>query len=595
MRFLFPILACFSLVSMADNRILPHVTASEGTFSTSLYLSNMTLQSLSFHLYGTDSAGLVVSEAIGTLNAGQTLVRNVADLFDRQDFAYIRAEAPDGFVLRAAYRAKLENAGPAHVESTCDASRFWRLYAGNTTVTWDGISLVNAGDEPTEVTVRQVDADGQLLSSKQIASELTAHGRLLVNLNALFAGGEGTYYEISSTMPLYLLALRGSQDGTLLWQNPILAIQGQELGSVTWSAEPAFPKLYFPGLVQVEVAPDDNTRMFAVLRDGHVEAFANDSNTQVRTTALDLSDRVGRTGEMGLLGLAFHPNYVENGYVFVNYTTGTETYRTFVSRFTRDAENPAVFDPASEVIVLEVEQPTDIHNGGQLAFGPDGFLYVGLGDGGGGGDPLNNAQNLGNLLGSILRIDVDPSDGGKTYEIPADNPFVDNAAGWREEIWAYGLRNPWRFSFDHFEGQTRLWAGDVGQGRIEEINLIESGRNYGWRIVEGDLCYNPSSECEVEGLQMPFFQYDHRAGDRSISGGFVYRDSEHPELFGRYIYGDFISGRIWSLNTSPGLVDNVELVKVSGNPVSFSRGAHGEIYICSYGGSILRLVSTPTP
>ncbi len=595
MKSFFLFLVCACLPSLADTRILPHVTASEGTFETTLYLGNLTQQSLSYHLYGTDGNGVVVTETTGSLSPGQTNVKTVAELFERQDFAYISSDAPSGFLMSAAYRAKVEGAGPAHVDSTATSSRFWRLYAGNTQVTWDGIAVVNAGDHATSVTVRQVDAAGHLLASRVLATELGQGAKLLLNLNALFVGGEGSYYEISSDMPLYVLALRGSQDGTLLWQNPTIALQGQDLSAVSWTTEAAFPKLYFPGLVQVEVAPDDSSRMFALQRDGHIQAFVNDRNTDVQTTALDLSDRVGSTGEMGLLGMAFHPNYANNGYIYVNYTVGTVAFRTFISRFTRNAENPNLFDLESEVVVLEFEQPTDIHNGGQLAFGPDGYLYVAVGDGGSGGDPLNNAQNLGNLLGSILRIDVNPSDNGKTYDIPHDNPFVDNAAGWREEIWAYGLRNPWRFSFDHYDGQTRLWAGDVGQGRIEEVNLIEPGLNYGWRLVEGDLCYNPSLECPTENIQMPFFQYDHSAGDRSITGGLVYRGDQEPLLFGRYVYADFISGRIWSLNTSPGLADNVLLTKMSGNPVSLSRGAQGEIYICHYGGAILKLVSTPHP
>lgn len=595
MRKLFLICVCACLPSWADSRILPHVTASEGTFETTLYLANFSQQSLSYHLLGIDNSGAVVSEATGSVGAGQTQVKTVAEVFERQDFAYIRAELGNGLSLSAAYRAKVPGAGPAHVDSTAASSRFWRLYAGNPEVTWDGISVVNAGEAPTRVIARQVGSTGRLLASQELSGDLVTGGRLLANLNAQFVGGEGSYYEISSDGPLYMVALRGSQDGTLLWQNPTIAVEGQDLSAVTWTTEPAFPKLYLPGLVQVEVAPDDSTRMFALQRDGHLLAFANDSNAETTTTALDLSDRVGSTGEMGLLGMAFHPNYAENGYVFVNYTVGTDNFRTFVSRFTRNAANPDVFDLESEVMVIEIDQPTDIHNGGQLGFGPDGYLYVGLGDGGGGGDPFNNAQDRTNLLGSILRIDVDPTDNGKTYDIPHDNPFVDNAAGWREEIWAFGLRNPWRFSFDHYDGQTRLWAGDVGQGRIEEVNLIEAGGNYGWRLVEGELCYNPSTECPTEGIQMPFFQYDHRAGDRSITGGFVYRGSAEPLLFGRYVYADFISGRIWSLNTHPGLVDNVLLTKMSGNPVSLSRGAAGEIYICHYGGSVQKLVSTPVP
>jgi glucose/arabinose dehydrogenase len=267
----------------------------------------------------------------------------------------------------------------------------------------------------------------------------------------------------------------------------------------------------------------------------------------------------------------------------VNYTAGNPL-QSRISRFAVTAADAMQADPGSEQVLLAYQQPLANHNGGKIAFGPDGLLYIAVGDGGGGGDPQNNAQNRTNLLGSILRIDVNASTGSLPYAIPGDNPFVGNTQGYREEIFAFGLRNPWKFSFDHETG--KLWAADVGQNRLEEINIIEKGGNYGWRIMEGTACYNPSQNCNQEGLLLPVYEYAHSAGiGRSITGGYVYRGTRLPALQGHYIYGDYISGNIWALSLREnGTVASNTLLANAGFLISsFGEDHDREILVLSHG------------
>ncbi|MBN1447291.1 MAG: PQQ-dependent sugar dehydrogenase, partial [Bacteroidetes bacterium] len=288
---------------------------------------------------------------------------------------------------------------------------------------------------------------------------------------------------------------------------------------------------------------------------------------------------------------AFHPNYETNGFLYLNYTAA-DPRRTVIARYRVTDTDPNSADPASETVLLEISQPYSNHNGGQIAFGPDGYLYISTGDGGSGGDPQNNAQNRSNLLGKILRIDVDNPSHGDAYGIPADNPFFGNAEGWAEHIYAWGLRNPWRFSFDTVTG--RLWAGDVGQNRFEEVDIIDRGKNYGWRIMEGFSCFNPASGCDQSGLTKPVIEYGRDQG-ASITGGYVYRGESVPELQGKYIYADFVTGRIWGLTyNGPGNVDNVLLLSSNQNIASFGVDPDNELYICTFGGSIFRFTPTVT-
>ncbi len=329
-------------------------------------------------------------------------------------------------------------------------------------------------------------------------------------------------------------------------------------------------------------AGDESGRLFVVEQAGLIYVMAG-IDTQEKVLFLDISDSIDDSGnEMGLLGLAFHPDYVNNGYFFVNYT---DREGTVVARFTSVGSDA---NPESHETVLSFNQPYSNHNGGHIEFGPDGFLYIATGDGGSGGDPQGHAQNRQTLYGNILRIDIDNQGPLGSYSIPPDNPFVGNRDDFREEIYAYGLRNPWRFSFDPLTGQ--LWAADVGQNAVEEINVIEKGKNYGWNIMEGSQCYDPPNNCDTAGLEMPVFEYSHSLG-RSITGGYVYRGTEHPLLKGAYIYADFITGLIWALWYQDGEVKaNYVLADTGLNISSFGVGEHNELYFTAFDGYVYKLV-----
>lgn len=349
----------------------------------------------------------------------------------------------------------------------------------------------------------------------------------------------------------------------------------------------AFPNLSFDRPLNLQHAGDQSNRLFIEGQGGVIYVIENNSETSEKTVFLDISDRItDARNEQGLLGLAFHPDYEANGYFYVNYTAAGSG-RTIISRFHVSEDNPNQADPNSETEILSYSQPFANHNGGDLAFGPRGYLYIAVGDGGGAGDPNENGQDRTTLLGSILRIDVDNPENGNNYGIPADNPFAGNNQGFREEIFAYGLRNPWRFSFD--SETDDLWTGDVGQNNIEEIHIIESGLNYGWSIIEGSECYQ-SSNCDKSGLELPVFEYSHSNGDRSITGGTVYRGSMLPALQGYYIYADFISGRIWALDSSNREnTDNTLLMQADFGISSFGTDQNNELYICGFDGKIYRL------
>ena len=349
----------------------------------------------------------------------------------------------------------------------------------------------------------------------------------------------------------------------------------------------AFPNLSFTRPLSIQHAGDDTDRLFVVEQSGVISVFPNEPEVDEREIFMDIQARVtDLSNEQGLLGLAFHPEFETNGYFYVNYTAPSPD-RTVISRFSvlEDDKNRA--NSASETVLLTYDQPYGNHNGGHLAFGPDGYLYIAAGDGGSAGDPLNNGQDRSTLLGSILRIDVDSKVNGNDYGIPDDNPFAGNDEGYREEIYAYGLRNPWRFSFDAETGE--LWAGDVGQNSREEIDIIESGLNYGWNIMEGTNCYPSGSDCEKEELKLPVYDYSHSNGDRSVTGGFIYRGTDIPKLTGLYIYADFISGRIWALDVSdPDNPENTEIFDADFNISSFGVDADNELYITGFDGNIYR-------
>jgi len=338
--------------------------------------------------------------------------------------------------------------------------------------------------------------------------------------------------------------------------------------------------------VAITNAGDGSGRLFITEQTGTIRIW--NGTSLLPTPFLDIHTLVSCCGEQGLLSVAFHPNYPTNGFFYVNYTnTGGNTV---IARY-HVTGDPNVADPASASILLTIPQPYANHNGGQLQFGADGFLYIGMGDGGSGGDPQNRSQNLGELLGKILRIDVD---GAPPYAVPPTNPFV-AVPGARPEIWAYGLRNPWRFSFDR--ATHDLYIGDVGQNLWEEVDFQPAssagGENYGWRLMEGFHCYNPSTGCNDGTLTLPILEYGHNPGC-SVTGGYVYRGSSIPQLYGTYLYGDYCSGVIWGASRScAGAWSTAPLVDSPLNISSFGEDESGEIYVTHIGGAVYRVTATP--
>ena len=327
--------------------------------------------------------------------------------------------------------------------------------------------------------------------------------------------------------------------------------------------------------VDIQNAGDGSGRLFVVEQSGRI-LIVKDGRA-LPTPFLNIIDEVGSSGnEQGLLGLAFHPRYMENGLFFVNYTD--RSGNTVIVRFKVSAD-PDVADPASETRLLYVQQPFENHNGGGLAFGPDGYLYAGLGDGGSGGDPLGNGQNTSVLLGKILRLDVNLGD---PYAIPAGNPFG-------SEVWAYGLRNPWRFSFDRATGD--LWIGDVGQGDWEEVDFLPagfpSGANLGWNYMEGN---HPFQGMAPMGLVSPVAEYDHTEGRCSVTGGYVYRGADLPEWRGVYFFGDYCTGTVWGVIRSGSGWQTQVLFQTGLRISSFGVDEAGELYVADLQGSILRLM-----
>ena len=359
--------------------------------------------------------------------------------------------------------------------------------------------------------------------------------------------------------------------------------------------ERAFPGLTFPSMVHLTSSGDGTDRLWIVLQPGLVKVFANDRAAATASVFLDIRDRVNDAGsEEGLLGLAFDPDYATNGYFYVDYTAAIPP-RSVISRFSVSAGDPDQADPQSEVVLLEVTQPFPNHNAGTLAFGPDGYLYIALGDGGSGGDPFGHGQDATTLLGSILRIDVSNATPQQPYQVPGDNPFAAAGGGVREEIWAYGLRNPWKFSFDTITGD--LWAGDVGQNSFEEIDLIRKGRNYGWNIMEGLHCYPPTVQiCDQAGLEPPVFEYPIPDLGCAIIGGHVYRGKRLARLDGAYLYGDFCSGRIWALRyDGASVTDQALLADTTLQITAFGADESGEVYILALDGLIYWFVAPAEP
>jgi hypothetical protein len=343
----------------------------------------------------------------------------------------------------------------------------------------------------------------------------------------------------------------------------------------------------------VAVANAGDGRLFVVDQAGKILIV---NGGAVAGTFLDITARVATTGtERGLLGLAFHPQYATNGRFFVRYTVPSGDVRISEFHVTSD---PNKADPGTERVLLTIPHRSyPNHNGGTIAFGPDGYLYIGTGDGGGAGDPKGNAQNLSVLLGKMLRIDVDHASAGTNYAIPSDNPFV-GQAGKLGEIWAYGLRNPYGFTFDRATGD--LWIADVGQDLWEEVDRATAaqglgrGANFGWNVMEANHCYKPASGCDPAGKVLPLAEYNHGTSDSigcSIIGGAVYRGTAHQELVGRYFFGDYCSGKIWDVEAAGPATQTPALLVSTGLKITgWGQGADGELYVVADNGGMYQLV-----
>ena len=369
---------------------------------------------------------------------------------------------------------------------------------------------------------------------------------------------------------------------------PVKAARAFKDVTMPVKAARAFKNLRFHLPVVITHAGDGSDRLFVAEQEGKVLVFPNQPDAKDAKVFLDIEDRVvyrERQNEEGLLGLAFHPDYKKNGEVYVYYTTADAPNTSVISRFKLSSDNAGHVDPKSEEELFRLKQPYWNHNGGTICFGPDGYLYVGLGDGGSGRDPHRNGQNLKTLLGSILRIDVNQKGKETRYAIPKDNPFVGRKDA-RGEIWAYGIRNVWRISFDRKTGH--LWAGDVGQDLWEEINIITRGGNYGWNLREGNHPFGKKGAKANAKLIDPIWEYNHTIG-KSITGGHVYRGKALPELTGKYIYADYVTGLIWALDYD----EQKKKVRANyslGSPklpvMTFGEDQAGEVYFATRGGSI---------
>jgi uncharacterized repeat protein (TIGR03806 family) len=430
---------------------------------------------------------------------------------------------------------------------------------------------------------------------------------MVFNLNA----GQNTLY----LLLFVLVACSGNGDSNNrsldsgLDERPLnascVAPEQGPLSSPALSLAPAFPNLPAMGaVVAIRQAPGDTSQWYAALQDGRILVFDNNENVSASTEFLNIQSQVVYSGEQGLLGMAFHPDYATNGEIYLYYITNKPNLRSNISRFT------FVNNAWQEEIILSIKQPYSNHNGGNILFGPaDGYLYIGLGDGGGSGDPDRNGQDRFTLLGSMLRIDVN---NGAPYSIPGDNPDFGNPlcddpenvtnAEFCPEIYAYGLRNPWRWSFDRVTYE--LWLGDVGQNRVEEIDIIENGQNYGWAVMEGSECYNSmSTTCNANGdFQLPVAEYPHNGGSASVVGGYVYRGN-NPDLaflYGSYLFADTYSGQIWRTAANESIYTTTPLLDTDLIIYSFSESLDGELFVLSpnaseAGNNIFKFAALSTP
>ena len=490
-------------------------------------------------------------------------------------------------VFRLVYvnRSGMGSAGLALQDTR--AAKLGLVFSDPFSVDWKGMAVKNTSREQALVSLYALD-NGSVVArnEKMLAPQTRMVGFVETFFPTLDPAGVSQVVAASDGAVLSGLTITGAGGGALAFA----ALPAPGFSPAPFAdrvaLEPVVSGLDSP--LYVISAEDGSGRLFVVEKKGRIRIVTG--NSLIQTPFLDITARVGSSGgEQGLLCVAFPPEFPAKDYFYVNYTAADGTSR--VSRFFVQPGNANRADPQSEEVLLRIDQPFANHNGGQLAFGPEGFLYIGTGDGGGGGDPEENAQDGSTLLGKILRIDVEA--GVSPYRIPSDNPFVTDA-GVEDEIWAMGLRNPWRFSFDRVTGE--LFIGDVGQRSWEEVNRVESssgGGNFGWDIVEGDACFEPSTGCESRlpaNYRAPVHTYSHELGN-AVTGGYVYRGQAHPALRGVYVYGDFGSGRIWGLAPGGEGLENRLLLDSGQRISSFGQDQAGELYLCGFtSGTLFRIV-----
>lgn len=431
-------------------------------------------------------------------------------------------------------------------------------------------------------------------------------GRALLALSvatSLAAGPIATSSPVVAVQASHAAAAAGpapsAPGGTARWL--VVERAAEKAAGGTVSAAAAFTmsltlfKSGFAKPVFLTYPKDGSGRMFVVQQGGKIKVI-NSAGTVLTTPLLDISAKVSKGSEQGLLGLAFHPNFASNGKFYVNYTNLAGDTAITEYRLSPPSSNRVTLAGRR---VMTIDQPYANHNGGDLAFGADGYLYIATGDGGSGGDPGNRAQSLSSLLGKILRINVNGKTSTRGYLIPSSNPYVGKTG--RDEIWSRGLRNPWRFSIDSATGS--IWIGDVGQDRYEEVdrtgragNLAGGkAKNYGWRIMEGRHCYRPATGCSTTGLALPLIEYPHDVANTTddncaVTGGYVYRGSAFPLLVGQYVFGDYCSGRIWTVgSTATSPATPTLRLNTTHNISSFGLGPHKELYMVTIGGNIYRV------
>lgn len=379
----------------------------------------------------------------------------------------------------------------------------------------------------------------------------------------------------------------------------LLACIGGSSVKAQYVLQDVFPTLTFNSITECQTAPDPANRLFVVSQKGLIYVLDMTTNPPTQKTFLDISSRVSPSSsgsEVGLLGLAFHPSYVTNRYFYVDFTNTPSggSLTSYIARYEVSPTNPDSALRSTETIFLTQTQPFSNHNGGKIAFGPDGYLYIAFGDGGSAGDPNGNGQNRATLLGKILRIDVNTPGGGNQYSIPPTNPYF-GSTQYKQEIYSYGMRNPWRFAFDVPTG--RLYCADVGQSAREEVDLIVSGGNYGWNVMEGFLCYSPSSGCDTSGKIKPIIDFT-RTDAGSISGGYVVRSSPQlPALEGQYLVGDYVTKKVFAVNyTGVGTPSATATLLLTASTVVSTWGVDKakNHYACTYttAGKLLKLVDT---